>query len=155
MFFGMSTERNYCLGQIPDPFPDPYPEFCIAEGGRKMRKNPDKTSPTLSFATPTHGAMVSGSTLTVEVLAEDNRSIQDVYVELQGERFRAEKVVGQENRYSVEIDDITVFSSGYHQLTATAGDKTGNYGSTSITIRIYNRTKPTPHPDLHAMPAGP
>src|SRR5207245_459656 len=96
----------------------------------------DNTPPTISIASPTPGATVSG-TVTVSASASDNVGVVGVQFKLDGTNLGAEVTVAP---YSVSWNTTTA-TAGAHTLTAVARDAAGN-ATTSPAVSVTNDTTP-------------
>jgi subtilisin family serine protease len=94
---------------------------------------PDTTTPTVSIASPTGGATVSG-TAVVDVSATDNVAVVQVDLWLDGALFATDAT----SPYSFAWDTL-VASLGTHTLQAFAVDAAGNVASTTpMTVTVTN-----------------
>ena len=99
---------------------------------------PDTTAPTVSIASPTDGAAVSG-TVTVEGNAGDDVGLASVALSLDG----VEVATMTDVPWAWEWDSSTV-DDGAHTLTAVAYDNAGNSAPCSVSVEVSNST---PEPD--------
>jgi hypothetical protein len=89
----------------------------------------DLTAPTVSFLSPTAGALVSGR-VTVQVTAKDNVAVTSL-------RFLVDGVTQcQATASSLTCAWNTRKAPGAHTLKAVAADAAGNQGTTTITVTV-------------------
>jgi len=92
----------------------------------------DTTPPTVSFASPTNGATVSGTT-TVQVSAIDNVGVASVSLSIDGTTIGTDAA----SPYAFAWNTTGV-TNGAHTLTPTAKDAAGNITGTAITVTVSN-----------------
>src|SRR5213076_1363764 len=101
---------------------------------------PDTSPPTVTIASPSSGATVSG-TIDVSADASDDVGVAGVQFRLDDADLGAEDT---EAPYSVPWDTTTT-SDGSHTLTAVARDAAGNVSvSEPITVTVSNTSLPPP-----------
>jgi hypothetical protein len=98
----------------------------------------DATAPTVSIATPTGGATVSG-TVNVSGTAADNVGISKVEVQIDSGSFQ---VASGTSDWSYALNTTTL-SNATHSLTARATDTSGNTKTATVTLTVSN-TVPVP-----------
>ncbi len=99
--------------------------------GRRCTTTADTTAPTVSIATPSSGAIVSG-TVTVSGSASDNASLSKVEVRV--DSGPAQLATGTSS-WTVSLD-TRAWSSGSHTVTAQATDASGNATSASVVVSV-------------------
>jgi hypothetical protein len=104
---------------------------------------PDATAPTVSMTSPTAGATVSGTTVSVGANASDNIGVAGVQFKLDGNNLGGEDLTAP---YATSWN-TTSTANGTHTLTAVARDAAGNQRtSASLTVTVSNTTTPPPPP---------
>jgi thermitase len=111
-------------------------------GGGSTGPTVDSQAPTVSFTSPSAGAVLSGTT-GIQVSATDNVGVTSITVTANG------TVIGSSGTFSW---NTTAWSNGSYTLVATAKDAAGNSASTSRVVSVSNSssTTPTPTPDTTA-----
>lgn len=95
----------------------------------------DTTPPTVSISSPSNGATVSGSSVTVSATASDNVGVVGVQFTVDGSNLGAE-VTSPPFTMSW---DTTASSNGSHNLTAVARDAAGNQGTSNpVSVSVSN-----------------
>ena len=125
--------------------------FTVANG---TTSTCDTTPPTVSIASPTAGATVSG-TVRVTANASDSSGIAVVRFFVDGATTPSK----EEFFAPYEFDWVTTaVSDGSHTVTAVAHDKAGNTNSASVTVTVANNTTPPPptttRTELESLPVG-
>jgi hypothetical protein len=93
----------------------------------------DLLPPVVRFITPISEEVVNG-VVKVVIEAIDNVKVKAVYFEVDKGSFAA-----TDNRAPYEISwDTTKLSDGYHKLSVVAEDTSGNFSSSSITVKTAN-----------------
>lgn len=116
------------------------------------RKSTDTTPPAVFVAAPTSGGSSSAS-FTASGSATDNKSLNGVYVALDGGAWQA--AIGTTS-WSLPFSNVT---AGSHTLTAKAVDGAGNtaYASSSFSVATTSTstttTSPSPSPSPTASPS--
>ena len=97
---------------------------------------PDTTSPSISITTPSPNAMISGI---VDVIAEgdDDQALDKIQIHVDGDLVK-EEIMPSYLPYPEAIYNLnsSQYSSGFHNISATAFDVTGNTKTSSILVRI-------------------
>ena len=96
---------------------------------RKCTTTTDTTPPTISIATPSSGATVSG-TVSVSGAAADNASLSKVEVSVDSGPLQ---VATGTSSWTLPID-ASAYQPGSHTVTAKATDSAGNASSTSVSV---------------------
>ena len=91
---------------------------------------PDQSAPSVSITSPEDGSTVS-STITINVSAVDNVSVEEVSLFLDGNEYASDATAP----YAFSLD-TTQYTSGSHTLKAVAYDSSGNRGESGLTT-IY------------------
>src|SRR3989344_4745057 len=95
----------------------------------------DSTPPTVSISSPTAGATVSGTSVTVAATASDNVGVMGVQFKVDGINLGSEDTT---SHYSVTWN-TTTFTSGSHIVTAVARDAAANTTtSSSVSVTVNN-----------------
>jgi chitodextrinase len=106
----------------------------------------DTTKPVVSVTSPTDGAAVAGSDVTVSASATDNDAVAGVQFLLDGEPLGAEDTTAP---YSVSWNTLTA-ANGPHALTARARDASNNLETSAAVNVTVSNTGPAPVPGLVA-----
>jgi hypothetical protein len=109
-------------------------------GGGTGGGDTDTTNPTVSFASPTNNATVSG-VVTATVNATDNVGVSKVEISLDGSL----KITDSQSPYNYSFDSKSL-SNGSHTLSAKAYDAAGNSKTASISVNVSNTDKTAPNP---------
>ena len=95
------------------------------------------TNPTVSITSPTEGATVTGSTVSVSAVASDNIGVSGVQFKLDGADLGAEVTA---EPYTITWDSTTAVD-GPHIISAVARDTDGNTTtSTDVNVTVDNTT---------------
>jgi hypothetical protein len=99
----------------------------------------DHTDPTVGMTSPTHGAILSGTSFTVTASAADALGIASVQFLLDGANLGGPDTQGP---FSASWTGAT---EGAHVLSATARDQSGRFATAApITVRVDNLAPPAP-----------
>lgn len=101
----------------------------------------DTTMPSVSIASPTNGATVSG-TISVSGSASDNVALSTVAVSVDGGVFNPASGMGSWT-FSLNTSSLTNAS---HAITARATDTSSNTKTSSVTVTVNNAVTPPPPP---------
>ena len=101
----------------------------------------DTVKPVVSFITPSNGATVSGSTVTVSAVGTDNSGTPLLV-------FKADNIVLPMNAVMPDtvIWDTTPYTNGNHQLSVTATDAANNSTTAIINVIVQNGTNDSEKP---------
>jgi hypothetical protein len=97
---------------------------------------PSDKPPTISFTEPSDGATVSGATVRLIATASGTVAIAQVQFIVDGKNIDPVVVVPP---YAT-VWNTNEATDGFHRVYAVAKDKAGNYGTSSITVNIRNKT---------------
>lgn len=104
---------------------------CTLAGGPP----PDTETPTVGITSPSNGATVSGTAVTLSANASDNVGVAGVQFKVDGNNVGAEDTTAP---YSVSWNSTTVLN-GDHTVTAVARDAAGNSTtSAGVTVNVSN-----------------
>src|SRR3989338_329494 len=120
----------------------------IKQKGREIISalNPaDTTPPTVSITSPTNGATVSGSSVSITANASDNIGVVGVQFKLDGGSLGPEDTVAP---YSTTFNSI-LSGNGVQSIYAIARDEAGNTSTSAVTVTVANTTKP-----VNQLPKG-
>lgn len=99
----------------------------------------DTTSPTISFQSPSPGAVIEGPT-TVALLADDDNGVSEVNLFLDDTHVGSDG--SPEDGWTVEFDAGNL-PSGFHNLIAAASDASGNKATASLPVTVQGGVTPT------------
>jgi len=100
----------------------------------------DTTKPTVTFAYPTNGATVGVGSVTIKVVATDNKEVAKV------EFFDGATKIGEDGTANADTFDVSwTATAGAHTLKAVASDAADNAGEASITVTVGGSAGPTEH----------
>jgi len=103
----------------------------------------DTIPPSVSLASPSNGAIVSGSSVTLTATASDNVAIAHVQFIVDGKNIGSAITASP---YTT-VWNSTGIADGSHTLYAVARDTSGNYGTSSIRVTVENALpKPSTRP---------
>lgn len=145
------------MTSYPDWWIDEIPPFFFTGFAPPPPPAVDRTAPTLSWASPRDGDVISGvwqeagtgGRHACRVDARDNVAVVRVDVQLDGAFLNRELYAP----WACVLDTTTI-ANGPHRLTATAYDAAGNSASSTITVTVRN-TPATPPPDPVRPPTPP
>ena len=110
-------------------------------GGSVPTPGGDTSAPTVSMASPSSGATLSGKSVSVSASATDNVAVVGVQFKLDGSNLGSEVV---SSPYATTWD-TTSAANGSHTITAVARDAAGNVKTSSpITVTVSNTTTAPP-----------
>jgi hypothetical protein len=105
----------------------------------------DITAPVVSITSPTSGAAVSGSSVSVSANATDNVNVSGVQFKLNGVNLGLEDTTAP---YSI-IWNTTTHTNGNYVITAVARDSSGNTATASnVNVNINNISVVSPTADI-------
>ncbi|PTX92705.1 glycoside hydrolase family 9 protein [Opitutus sp. ER46] len=111
--------------------------WSVSGGGTTPTPTPDTTLPTVSLTSPSNGATVSGTAVTVSANASDNVGVTGVQFKFDGANLGAELTSAP---YQTTLNS-TSFSNGTHTITALARDAAGNIATAAAyTVTVSNAT---------------
>jgi hypothetical protein len=100
----------------------------------------DTTNPIVTFAYPTNGATVGVGSVTIKVVATDNKGVVKV------EFYDGATKIGEDGTTNADTFDVSWTSTaGSHTLRAVASDAADNTGEASITVTVGGTSGPTYH----------
>jgi hypothetical protein len=100
----------------------------------------DTTKPTVTFAYPTNGVSVGVGSVTIKVLATDNKGVAKV------EFYDGATKIGEDGTANVDTFDVSwTATAGAHTLKAVASDAADNTSEASVAITVGGSAGPTEH----------
>ena len=116
---------------------------CAPTGGGGSQDAGDTTAPSVSFTSPSSGATVSGSSVSVTATASDNVGVSSVQFKIGSSVIFTDT----SSPYAATLN-TTQYSNGAYTLSAIATDAAGNEATTTRGITISNATsEPPPQAD--------
>jgi Bacterial Ig domain/HYR domain len=94
----------------------------------------DTTAPNVSITTPSNGATVAGSSVTLTATASDNVAVANVQFKVDGTNIGSAIT---SSPYTTTWNSTGV-ADGSHTLWAVAEDTSGNYATSSISVTVNN-----------------
>ena len=100
----------------------------------------DTTKPTVTFVYPTNGATVGAGSVTIKVVATDNKGVAKV------EFYDGATKIGEDGTANADTFDVSwTATAGAHTLKAVASDAAGNQGESTISVTVGGGAGPTYH----------
>jgi hypothetical protein len=94
---------------------------------------PTDTAPTVSITSPSNGATVSGSSVSVTANAADDNGVMQVEFFVDGGSIGVDTTAPYEATW-----DTTAYNDGAHTVSATATDTIGQTGSNAVGVTVQN-----------------
>ncbi|HKE85963.1 MAG TPA: DNRLRE domain-containing protein [Vicinamibacterales bacterium] len=118
----------------------PYLHVRFSSTGGPVTPGADSSAPTVSMASPSSGATVSGNSVSVSASATDNVGVVGVQFKLDGSNLGSEVA---RSPYATTWN-TTSAANGTHSITAVARDAAGNVRTSApINVTVSNGTAPT------------
>jgi hypothetical protein len=113
------------------------------------RRSADTTAPSLSWRSPSAGAVVRGTIAGsgCEVAAADDRGVAKVVFRVDGVKLNTET----SSPWNCSFESTRV-ADGTHSLTATAYDTAGNSRTAATSVTVDNAPDPAPEPQPEPTP---